>query len=103
MIKVEIFFCLIEFAKLATKYPGVVFVKVDLCVNKEFGQAHRVTHIPAFILFHNKDEVDRMVGCDMNLLKEKIGNQSSQIRSERLVDPRGCDTSSDSDCDFSEF
>lgn len=96
------FFCLIEFAKLATKYPGVVFVKVDLCVNKEFGQAHRVTHIPAFILFNNKDEVDRMVGCDMNLLKEKIGNQSA--RSERLVDPRGGDTSSsDSDSDFSDF
>ena len=74
-----------EFAKLATKIPDVVFLQVDICVNKDAARAHRITHIPAFILFKNKKEVDRMVGVDLALLKQKINNES-EPQSAELVD-----------------
>jgi thioredoxin 1 len=70
-----------QFEELATKYPKdkIRFFKVSMDEeeNKEFIQTNQVQNIPTFILFKDRNFIDRIIGGDFHkikqLIKEKTG------------------------------
>ena len=70
-----------KFEELATKYPSnkIRFFKVDMEEeeNQEFIQANQVQNIPTFILFKDRNFLERIIGGDFDkmkqLIKEKVG------------------------------
>jgi len=70
-----------QFEELATKYPNdkIRFFKVSMEEeeNQEFIQTNQVQNIPTFILFKDRNFIDRIIGGDFHkikqLIKEKAG------------------------------
>ena len=70
-----------QFEELATKYPKnkLRFFKVSMEEeeNQEFIQTNQVQNIPTFILFKDRNFIDRIIGGDFSkikqLIKEKAG------------------------------
>ena len=70
-----------QFEELATKYPKnkIRFFKVSMEEeeNQEFIQTNQVQNIPTFILFKDRNFIDRIIGGDFSkikqLIKEKAG------------------------------
>lgn len=70
-----------KFEDMAKKYPNnkIKFFKVDLEdeENKEFIIANKVDNIPTFILYKDRNFIDRIIGGDFvkikSLIKEKCG------------------------------
>jgi len=70
-----------QFEELATKYPNdkIRFFKVSMEEeeNQEFIQSNQVQNIPTFILYKDRNFMDRIIGGDFNkikqLIKEKTG------------------------------
>ena len=70
-----------QFEELATKYPNdkIRFFKVSMEEeeNQEFIQSNQVQNIPTFILYKDRNFIDRIIGGDFNkikqLIKEKTG------------------------------
>ena len=70
-----------QFEELATKYPKdkIRFFKVSMEEeeNQEFIQTNQVQNIPTFILFKDRNFIDRIIGGDFTkikqLIKEKAG------------------------------
>ena len=65
-----------KFEELATKYPNdkIKFFKVDMDEeeNKEFIQANQVQNIPTFILYKERNFLDRIIGGDFDSMKHTI-------------------------------
>ncbi|KAL9950634.1 hypothetical protein ACROYT_G043161 [Oculina patagonica] len=61
-----------KFEKLASKYPGVVFAKVNIEKAKDLANQYAISSIPYFKFFKNKTEVDDVKGANESSLKEKI-------------------------------
>lgn len=60
------------YAELSTKYPSVVFLKVDVDQCQETASREGISAMPTFIFYKNKTKVDTMRGADPNALEEKI-------------------------------
>lgn len=66
------------FKQLSTKYPNVVFLKIDVDKCQGTAMANNVSAMPTFIFIRNRAEVDRIRGADKNQLENKVKQYSSQ-------------------------
>ena len=60
------------FNELKEKYPNVKFLKCNIDDYQEIARKHKVESIPAFILFKDGLEEDRLVGANKVKLEEMI-------------------------------
>ncbi|OVA12019.1 Thioredoxin [Macleaya cordata] len=58
--------------ELASKFPDVIFVKIDVDELPELANEFRVTAIPAFVLIKEGKEIDKVVGVNKEALQMKI-------------------------------
>ena len=60
------------FNSLKDKYPSIKFLKIDIDENQEMARKYNINNIPAFILFKDGLEEDRLVGANKVKLEEMI-------------------------------
>ena len=60
------------FNSLKEKYPSIKFLKIDIDENQEMARKYNINNIPAFILFKDGHEQDRLVGANKVKLEEMI-------------------------------
>jgi thioredoxin 1 len=60
------------FNSLKEKYPSIKFFKLDIDENQEMARKYKIESIPAFILFKDGLEEDRLVGANKVKLEEMI-------------------------------
>ncbi len=60
------------FNSLKEKYPSIKFLKIDIDENQEMARKYNIDSIPAFILFKDGLEKDRMVGANKIKLEEMV-------------------------------
>lgn len=60
------------FNSLKEKYPEVKFFKLDIDENQEMARKYKIESIPAFILFKDGLEKDRLVGANKVKLEEMV-------------------------------
>lgn len=65
------------FISLASKYPRVVFLKIDIDEASDVAQRWHVTSVPTFFFIKDGKEVDKVVGADKNLLEMKIAQHAA--------------------------
>ena len=58
--------------QLSTKYPNVVFLKVDVEKCEQTAAANRISAMPTFVYFKNSQELERIKGADKAQLEDKI-------------------------------
>jgi len=57
---------------LATKYPGVTFLKVDVDVAEEISRSQGIQSMPTFQFFLGGNMVDEMKGADAEGLERRV-------------------------------
>lgn len=62
------------FNSLKGKYPEVKFFKLDIDENQEMARKYKIESIPAFILFKDGLEKDRLVGANKVKLEGMISS-----------------------------
>jgi thioredoxin len=62
------------FNSLKDKYPSIKFLKIDIDENQEMARKYNINNIPAFILFKDGLEEDRLVGANKVKLEEMVSN-----------------------------
>lgn len=62
------------FNSLKEKYPEVKFFKLDIDDHQEIARKYKIENIPAFILFKDGLEKDRLVGANKVKLEEMISS-----------------------------
>ncbi|CAK7349555.1 unnamed protein product [Dovyalis caffra] len=60
------------FTSLATKYPKVVFLKVDIDEARDVAARWNISSVPTFYFIKNGKEIDKVVGADKNGLERKV-------------------------------
>jgi thioredoxin 1 len=60
------------FDELKSKYPNITFLKCNIDDNREFAIKYEIESIPAFILFENGIEKDRLVGANKIKLEAMV-------------------------------
>ena len=84
---------------LASKYPAVMFIKVDVDRHQELAHQAGVSAMPTFHLYHNRSKLEGFSGADANKLEEliikhqKVGGGFSGT-GHKLTDPSPPSTSS---------
>lgn len=66
------------FKQLASKYPKVIFLKVDVDKCAQTAEGAGVSAMPTFIFYRNKTKIDSLRGADQNALEEKVKKNSSE-------------------------
>jgi len=61
-----------EFEQFPTKYPQVIFLKVDVDKCQEIAMAQGISAMPTFNFYRNKTKVDSLQGADIDGLVAKI-------------------------------
>ncbi len=64
------------YAELAKNNPGVVFATMDTDKLPQVTEGERVTSLPTFILYHNRQEIDRVEGASTTQLKALVNKCS---------------------------
>lgn len=64
------------FSNLASKYPKVVFLKVDIDEARDAASEYNVSSVPVFFFVKNGREVDKVVGADKNGLDRKLAEHA---------------------------
>lgn len=62
------------FVSLKDKYPSIKFLKIDIDENQEMARKYNINNIPAFILFKDGLEKDRLVGANKVKLEEMVSS-----------------------------
>ncbi len=62
------------FNSLKGKYPSIKFFKLDIDENQEMARKYKIDSIPAFILFKDGLEKDRLVGANKVKLEEMVSS-----------------------------
>ena len=62
------------FNSLKEKYPSIKFFKLDIDENQEMARKYKIESIPAFILFKDGLEKDRMVGANKVKLEAMVSS-----------------------------
>ncbi|KAM7279186.1 hypothetical protein ACFE04_006320 [Oxalis oulophora] len=60
----------------ASKYPKVVFLKIDIDEAREVASRYNISSVPTFIFVKNGQEIDKVVGADKNVLESKIAQHA---------------------------
>ena len=60
------------FNSLKKKYPSIKFFKLDIDENQEMARKYKIESIPAFILFKDGLEKDRLVGANKVKLEAMV-------------------------------
>jgi len=60
------------FHKLPERFPGAVFLQVDVDVCRETAAQYGVRAMPTFLFFRNSEKIDQMSGADPRELEEKV-------------------------------
>lgn len=66
------------YESLAGRYPGAVFMKMDIDELGEVAQQWGISSVPAFFLLKDGKEVDRVVGADKAGLERKVALHSGK-------------------------
>ncbi|CAH1251879.1 thioredoxin-like protein 1 [Branchiostoma lanceolatum] len=102
------------FNQLSSRYPTVVFVKVNVDQCQLTASSNGVRAMPTFLFFRNKTKVDQLQGADQNKLEEKVkkwmgeeeedGEEGSggvgvpgQMNLNSMIMKSGCECLNDSD------
>jgi thioredoxin 1 len=62
------------FNSLKGKYPSIKFFKLDIDENQEMARKYKIESIPAFILFKDGLEKDRLVGANKVKLEAMVSS-----------------------------
>lgn len=62
----------------ASKYPKVVFLKVDIDEARDVAALWNISSVPTFFFIKKGKEVDKVVGADKNALERKIAQHATQ-------------------------
>lgn len=65
------------YSSLATRYPKVVFLKVDIDEASDVAVRWNISSVPTFFFIKNGKEVDKVVGADKSSLEKKIAQYAS--------------------------
>ena len=57
----------------------VVFTKVDIDEASDVADLLKISSIPCFILYHQGEEIDRIQGTDITLVKKKINENKKKF------------------------
>lgn len=69
-----------HYASLATKYPNVQFLKLDLNqADKRIASLFSVRSIPLFVVIHNNQEVQRHEGYEAGVTLEAIASTLTRL------------------------
>lgn len=68
------------FDQLSTKYPNVVFLRVDGDKNRYISGEYGISGFPTFVFVFHGDEVDRVVGANPSDLENKIVSYSQSAQ-----------------------
>ena len=68
-----------EIERLAVEETEVVFLKVDIAVNKEAAERFYINALPTFILIKGGAMVDEVLGANMDKLKQTVNKQKWRI------------------------
>lgn len=60
------------FNSLKEKYPSIKFLKCNIDVHQEIARKYKIENIPAFILFKDGLEKDRLIGANKVKLEEMV-------------------------------
>jgi len=58
------------FEELASKYPSIMFIKVNADQTPATSQTYRIKGLPSFLVFKDGNEIDRMTGANPQGLQE---------------------------------
>ena len=64
-----------EIERLAVEETEVVFLKVDIAVNKEAAERFYINALPTFILIKGGAMVDEVLGANLDKLKQTVNKQ----------------------------
>ncbi|XP_030494855.2 TPR repeat-containing thioredoxin TDX [Cannabis sativa] len=64
------------YVNLASKYPKVVFLKVDIDEARDVAGRWNISSVPTFFFIRNGKEIDKVVGADKNALESKIAQHA---------------------------
>lgn len=53
-----------KFTSLASQYPSVAFVKVDIDLLQEVSSEYQISAVPSFIYFQGGKEVEKVIGLN---------------------------------------
>lgn len=60
------------FVEYAKKFPGAIFLKVDVDELKEVAEAYKVEAMPTFLFYKGGEKVDTVVGARKDDIQTKI-------------------------------
>lgn len=60
------------FEELKGKYKNITFLKTNIDENREFAMKYKIESIPAFVLFKDGVEINRLVGANKTKLEAMI-------------------------------
>ncbi|KAJ0104828.1 hypothetical protein Patl1_19578 [Pistacia atlantica] len=66
------------YTSFASKYPKVVFLKVDIDEARDVAAKWNISSVPTFFFIKNGKEVDTLVGTDKSALEKKIAQHAGQ-------------------------
>lgn len=69
------------FDQLSTRYPNVIFIRVNSDENRQLAGQYAVSSLPTFVFVFRGDEVDRMMGADPHTLEAKINQYATSASS----------------------
>ncbi|XP_069692817.1 thioredoxin-2 isoform X2 [Periplaneta americana] len=58
--------------ELATEYPDVIFLKVDVDECEDIAAEYEITAMPTFVFIKNKKKVDAFSGANADMVKQYI-------------------------------
>lgn len=61
-----------EYDSLVQTYPDILFYKVDVDENDDVAEKYDIQAMPTFIIFRNKQKLERSRGADIEKVKEMI-------------------------------
>ncbi|KAJ9169008.1 hypothetical protein P3X46_020478 [Hevea brasiliensis] len=68
------------FEELASAYPDVLFLAVDVDEVKEVASKLEVKAMPTFVLMKDGAQIDRLVGANPEEIRKRIGGFAQSIR-----------------------
>ena len=60
------------FAEYAKKFPGAIFLKVDVDELKDVAEQYNVEAMPTFLFFKGGEQVDKVVGGKKDDIQQKL-------------------------------